>query len=60
MLGLAGVVERLVRRELRLEIIEEIGPVQRPQLEILLAELVLGQQRRKHNTGLSLRVQDSE
>ena len=47
-LRLACVVERLIRRDLRLEIIEEIGPVQRSNLVVLLPELVLRQQGREY------------
>ena len=48
MLGLTGVIEYLVRRELRLNIIEEIRIVQRPYLEVLRPELVLRQQRAEY------------
>ena len=42
--GLAGVVEDLVHGELRLEIVEGIGAVERADIEIVNTELVLGQQ----------------
>ena len=51
-LGLAGVVEYLVRRELRLKVIEEIGTVQRPDLEVLRSELMLRQQRAEYEDGI--------
>ena len=43
-----GVVQGLVHRELRLEVVHGIRPVQRPDVEILRPELVLGQQRAEH------------
>ena len=43
MSGLPAVVQRLIGRNLRLEVVEEIGTIQRPDLEVLLAELVLRQ-----------------
>jgi len=43
----ATVVDHLFRHELRLEIIQRIRPVQRPQGEIVNRELMLGEQRAK-------------
>jgi len=42
-----------------LEVVEEIRPVERPDVEVLRSKLVLGEQELKTKTGLSLRVQDS-
>ena len=42
--GLTCVVERLIRRDLGLEVVEEIGSIQRPDLEVRLAELAMCQQ----------------
>ena len=52
MLGLAGAIEYLIRRELRLKVVEEIGTVQRPDLKVLRPELMLRQQRTKHEDGI--------
>ncbi len=46
--GLTGVEQRLIRRDLRLKVIEEIRPIQRAELEILGPELMLRQQRGEH------------
>jgi hypothetical protein len=48
MSGLAAVIERLVGCELRLEVVQEIGSIQGTDLKVLLAELVLRQQRGEH------------
>ena len=42
-LCLTCVVERLIGRDLRLKIVEEIGPIQWPDLEVLPAKLMLRQ-----------------
>ena len=43
--GLAAVVEDLVDGELRLEVVQGVGAVERADVEVFGAELVLGQQR---------------
>ena len=40
---LASVIEHLVHRELGLEIVESVGPVQRADIEIVRTELVLSE-----------------
>ena len=48
MSGLPSVVQCLIGCYLRLEVVQEIGSIQRANLEVLVAELVLSQQGRKH------------
>ena len=50
--GLAGVVEDLVHGELRLEIVEGIGAVERADIEIVNTELVLGEEGAKYEDGV--------
>jgi hypothetical protein len=45
---LTGVVDHLVQRQLRLEIVQELRPVQLPEIEVCLRELPLRQQAGKH------------
>jgi hypothetical protein len=50
--GLAGVVKWLVNREYRLEIVDGIRPIQRTNVEIFNAKLVLRQQRTEDEDGV--------
>jgi hypothetical protein len=43
--GLAGIIYRLIHRDLRLKVVEKIGPVQGADGEVLNTKLVLGEQR---------------
>jgi hypothetical protein len=41
----AAIVDHLVQRELRLEVVQRVRPVQRPHGEVVSGELMLGEQR---------------
>jgi hypothetical protein len=49
---LARIVQYLVDRDLRLEVVEKVGTVQRADVEVLGAKLVLGQQGTEHEHGV--------
>ena len=59
--GLSGIIEDLVHRQQRLEIVQGVRPVQGADVEILQTELVLGQQRTEDKDRVvAARVKDSE
>ena len=51
-LVLAGVVNHLIGGELGLKVVEEVGPVERTDVEVLGAELMLGEQRTEDEDGV--------
>ena len=52
MAGLAGVVQRLIHRHQRLKVVQEIGPVERAKVEVLLSKLMLRKQRPENKDGI--------
>ena len=50
--GLAGVVQRLIRADCGLEVVQEARTVERIELEVLRSELMLGEQRGKYENGI--------
>ncbi len=50
--GLARIVQYLVDRDLRLEVVEKVGTIERAYVEVLRTKLVLGQQGAEHEHGV--------
>lgn len=50
--GLAGIIDRLIHRDLRLKVVEKIATVHGSDGEVLNTELVLGKERTEDENGI--------